>query len=107
MVRSFIRSKWHNPLRFLSLTFLLQENSPEMEKAYLYDIPNLHLGKKLHTETAKNIQKEIDELLGRNYADSDKSRPTDGEVYIRLEWVDKLDQIIPFIDKAYEMRLQK
>ncbi|MGD6873748.1 hypothetical protein ACQCU1_16345 [Sutcliffiella horikoshii] len=78
-----------------------------MEKAYLYDIPNLHLGKKLHTETAKNIQKEIDELLGRNYADSDKSRPTDGEVYIRLEWVDKLDQIIPFIDKAYEMRLQK
>ncbi|WP_404430993.1 DUF6946 family protein [Sutcliffiella horikoshii] len=67
----------------------------------------LHLGKRLHTETAKNMQKEIDELLGRNYADSDKSRPTDGEVYIRLEWIDKLDQIIPFIDKAYERRLQR
>ncbi|WP_226682862.1 DUF6946 family protein [Sutcliffiella horikoshii] len=67
----------------------------------------LHLGKRLHSETAKNMQKEIDELLGRNYEDFDRSKLTDGEVYIRLEWVDKLEQIIPFIDKAYEMRLQR
>lgn len=67
----------------------------------------LHLGKRLHTDTAKSMQNELDILLGRNYRDSDRSRLTDGEVYIRLEWVDNLKQIIPFIDKAYEMRLQR
>ncbi|WP_342615447.1 DUF6946 family protein [Peribacillus frigoritolerans] len=67
----------------------------------------LHLGKKLHAETAKKIQKEIDELLGNVYEKSDQTRLTPGEVYIRLEWVDNLEQIASFIDKAYEMRLQK
>jgi hypothetical protein len=67
----------------------------------------LHLGKKLHTETAKKMQKEIDELLGNVYEKSDPSRLTPGEVYIRLEWVDELEQITRFIDKAYAMRLQK
>jgi hypothetical protein len=45
----------------------------------------LHLGRKLHTETAKKMQKEIDELLGYIYENTDRTRLTPGEVYIRLE----------------------
>ncbi|MGY3718722.1 DUF6946 family protein [Sutcliffiella cohnii] len=67
----------------------------------------LHLGKKLHTETAKTMQSEIDELLGRKYEETDRGRLTPGEVYIRLEWVDSLNQIKGFIDQAYGMRLEK
>ncbi|MFE8701553.1 hypothetical protein ACFYKX_13190 [Cytobacillus sp. FJAT-54145] len=67
----------------------------------------LHLGKKLHTETSKKIQKEIDELLGKEYEKTDSIRLTPGEVYIRLEWVNNIEQKIRFIDKAYELRLQK
>jgi virulence-associated protein VapD len=67
----------------------------------------LHLGKKLHKETAKSLQMEIDQLLGHVYKESDQSSLTPGEVYIRLEWVDNLEQITSFIDKTYEMRLQK
>ncbi|PFG07783.1 hypothetical protein [Bacillus sp. es.034] len=67
----------------------------------------LHLGKRRHTETAMNMQKEIDELLGHVYEESDKGRLTPGEVYIRLEWVDRLEQITRFIDEAYNLRLQK
>ncbi|WP_230980723.1 DUF6946 family protein [Rossellomorea arthrocnemi] len=66
----------------------------------------LHLGKRLETEKAKNMQKEIDELLGHVYEESDKGRLTPGEVYIRLEWVDTLGQITRFIDEAYNLRLQ-
>jgi hypothetical protein len=65
----------------------------------------LHLGKNLHTETAKKVQKEIDELLGHVYEKSDRGRLTPGEVYIRLEWVENLVQITRFIDMAYELRL--
>jgi hypothetical protein len=67
----------------------------------------LHLGKRRHKETAMNMQKEIDELLGHVYEESDKGRLTPGEVYIRLEWVDRLEQITRFIDEAYNLRLQK
>ncbi|WP_430787206.1 hypothetical protein VBD025_15835 [Virgibacillus flavescens] len=67
----------------------------------------LHLGKKLHTETAREMQKEIDDLLGHSYGKSDGTRPTPGEVYIRLEWVDNLELITNFINKAYSLRLQK
>lgn len=67
----------------------------------------LHLGKRLHTDTARKMQKEIDELLGSIYEKSDPSYLTPGEVYIRLEWVDQLEQITRFIDKAYVLRLQK
>ncbi|THE11893.1 hypothetical protein E1I69_13390 [Bacillus timonensis] len=67
----------------------------------------LHLGKKLHTETAKKMQQEVDELLGHVYENTDSSRLTPGEVYIRLEWVDCLEQITRFIDTAYALRLQK
>ncbi|WP_371069475.1 hypothetical protein [Sediminibacillus sp. JSM 1682029] len=65
----------------------------------------LHLGKKLHEETAKKMQKEINQLLGRKYEKSDRIRLTPGEVYIRLEWVHDIEQIKPFIDKAYQLRL--
>jgi hypothetical protein len=52
------------------------------------------------------MQKEIDKLLGYIYGNTDRTRLTPGEVYIRLEWVDNLEDITSFIDKAYEMRLQ-
>jgi hypothetical protein len=67
----------------------------------------LHLGKILNSETAKEMQKEIDELLGRVYKETDRGKLTPGEVYIRLEWVRDLEQIKKFIDEAYELRLQK
>ncbi|MCU1808301.1 hypothetical protein NVV31_23300 [Cytobacillus firmus] len=67
----------------------------------------LHLGKKLHTQDAISMQHEINELLQRNYQDTDDTRLTPGEAYIRLEWVDNFEEIIPFIDKAYELRLLK
>ncbi|MDQ6598049.1 hypothetical protein [Bacillus salipaludis] len=63
--------------------------------------------KKLHTETAMKMQKEIDDLLGQVYEKSYPMRLTPGEVYIRLEWVDDLKQIIKDIDEADELRLQK
>jgi hypothetical protein len=67
----------------------------------------LHLGKGIHTETAKEMQREIDELLGHVYEKFDPIKLTPGEVYIRLEWVDKLEMITRFIDEAYKLRLQK
>ncbi|MEH6990903.1 hypothetical protein [Cytobacillus firmus] len=67
----------------------------------------LHLGKKLHTQNAIAMQHEIDVILQRSYRDTDGTKLTPGEAYIRLEWVDNLEEIIPFIDKAYELRLLK
>jgi hypothetical protein len=67
----------------------------------------LHLGKKLHTNTAIEMQEKIDLMLSKKYKDSDSIKLTPGEVYIRLEWVGNLDQIIPFIDEAYYLRLEK
>ncbi|OYD57789.1 hypothetical protein CGZ90_13250 [Fictibacillus aquaticus] len=65
----------------------------------------LHLGNKFHTERAIQMQKEIDELLKHNYQSTDNTKLTQGEVYIRLEWVEELAQIKPFIDEAYRLRL--
>lgn len=67
----------------------------------------LHLGKKLHIDTAVEMQEKIDRLLNKKYIDSDSIKLTPGEAYIRLEWVDNLDRIIPFIDEAYYLRLKK
>ena len=53
------------------------------------------------------MQKEIDELLGHIYEESDSGTLTPGEVYIRLEWVEDLEQISRYIDEAYNLRLQK
>ncbi|WP_165976436.1 hypothetical protein [Bacillus salipaludis] len=53
------------------------------------------------------MQKEIDDLFGHVYEKSDPMRLTPGEVYIMLEWIDDLKQIIKDIDEAYELRLQK
>ncbi|OMF14737.1 hypothetical protein BK127_17490 [Paenibacillus sp. FSL H7-0331] len=65
----------------------------------------LQLGKRHHTERAKEMQKELDALLKHKYEDTDHERATHGEAYIRLEWVDNLEQIKPFIDEAYHLRL--
>jgi hypothetical protein len=67
----------------------------------------LHLGKKLHTETAKMMQKDIDGKLGHVFENYHSARLTSGEVYIKLEWVNSLEQITGFIDEAYRMRLLK
>jgi hypothetical protein len=53
------------------------------------------------------MQREIDELLGHVYEKFYPIKLTPGEVYIRLEWVDKLEIITRFIDEAYKWRLQK
>jgi hypothetical protein len=65
----------------------------------------LHLGKKFNTDRAKTMQMEIDTLLQNKYVKTDKTKLTSGEAYIRLEWVQSLNQILPFIDEAYELRL--
>lgn len=67
----------------------------------------LHLGKSFIPRPQSLCKDEIDELLKRNYKDTDGTKLTPGEAYIRLEWVDNLEEIIPFIDKAYELRLLK
>jgi hypothetical protein len=66
----------------------------------------LHLGKKLLTNTAIEMQEKIELMLNKKYKDSDPIKLTPGEVYIKLEWVENLDQIIPFIDEAYNLRLE-
>lgn len=53
------------------------------------------------------MQKDIDDMLQQRYIDSDGSKLTSGEVYIRLEWVDNLNQIKPYINEAYYLRLKK
>ncbi|MDR7074172.1 hypothetical protein [Fictibacillus barbaricus] len=65
----------------------------------------LHLGKKYHAKRAQEMQKEIDQILGQEYQKTDNTVLTPGEVYIRLEWVEDLSQIKPFIDEAYQLRL--
>lgn len=64
----------------------------------------LHVGEK-QRKWGLDIQKEIDEVLGRAYDrkhyEEDKYPH---EAYIRLEWVDSFEQIKPFIDQAYELR---
>jgi hypothetical protein len=67
----------------------------------------LHLGRKLHTQKALAMQKSINEMLSKIYADSEHVKPTPGEAYIHIEWVDNLKQIIPLIDEAYYLRLKK
>jgi hypothetical protein len=66
----------------------------------------LHLGKKYHTDRAKEMQKEINSILNHRYEDTDNTKLTPGEVYIRLEWVNDINQILPFIDEAYQLRLE-
>jgi len=63
----------------------------------------LHFGSKF-ADRATEVQREIDNLLNRNYSDTDGTKPTKGEAYIRLEWVDDLDSIKIFIDEAYYLR---
>lgn len=63
----------------------------------------LHLGGRKHKQDAVQMQEQIDQMLQRRFI---TKSPTPGEVYIRLEWVKNLDQIKPFIDQAYYLRLK-
>jgi hypothetical protein len=51
------------------------------------------------------MQAEIDRLLGRDYdRKAYKEDKYPHEANIRLEWVDKFEQIKPFIDKIFMLR---
>lgn len=64
----------------------------------------LHIGNK-EEKLGLSIQLEIDHTLGREFPrkayEYDKYPH---EAYIRLEWVDSLDQILPFLIKAYNSK---
>lgn len=64
----------------------------------------LHIGNK-ENRLGLSMQKEIDVVLGREFARPDyEIEKYPHEAYIRLEWVDHLEQIKPFIDLTYEHR---
>lgn len=64
----------------------------------------LHVGRK-EQRLGLKIQEEIDAILGRKFDRKDyEIDKYPHEAYIRLEWVDKFEQIKPFIDFAYESR---
>ncbi|NOU99488.1 hypothetical protein GC097_05535 [Paenibacillus sp. LMG 31457] len=63
----------------------------------------LHLGGRKHKLHAERMQEQINQMLQRRFI---TRTPTSGEVYIRLEWVKNLDQIKPFIDQAYYLRMK-
>jgi hypothetical protein len=64
----------------------------------------LHVGRK-EERLGLKIQVEIDATLGRKFDRKDyEIDKYPHEAYIRLEWVDKFEQIKPFIDFAYESR---
>lgn len=63
----------------------------------------LHFGSKF-SDRAIEVQREIDQLLHKNFSDTDGTKPTKGEAYIRLEWVNDIDSIKTFIDEAYYLR---
>jgi hypothetical protein len=64
----------------------------------------LHIGTKEQQEGLK-VQKKIDRLLGQRFNRKDyEFEKYPHEAYIRLEWVDTLEQIIPFIHLAFNSR---
>ncbi|MBW7456093.1 hypothetical protein ACFOLF_32515 [Paenibacillus sepulcri] len=67
----------------------------------------LHIGKK-NEKKGTELQREIDKVLGKSFprTKSDDTRYTH-QAFIKLEWVDDLDQIKSFIDKVYESRKQR
>ncbi|MGY0691386.1 hypothetical protein ACW2QC_01180 [Virgibacillus sp. FSP13] len=64
----------------------------------------LHVGKK-ENRYGLLMQKEIDRVLGRNFERKDYEYDKyPHEAYIRLEWVESLNQISSFIDRAYNSK---
>lgn len=64
----------------------------------------LHLGEK-DMRLGLEIQNEIDKKLGRIFARKDyEISKYPHEAYIRLEWVENIEQIKDFIDLAYQVR---
>jgi hypothetical protein len=61
----------------------------------------LHIGVKEDSQGLK-IQEEIDILLGKRFNRKEyEFEKYPHEAYIRLEWVNSLDQIVPFIHQAF------
>ncbi|WP_018392518.1 hypothetical protein [Bacillus sp. 37MA] len=68
--------------------------------------PNLilHIGKK-RGGLGLEKQNEVDEKLGQSYDRSEMQiNEKPNEVFIRLDWVNDLEDIKEFIDEAYEKR---
>ncbi|WP_141521352.1 hypothetical protein [Peribacillus butanolivorans] len=64
----------------------------------------LHFGKKVE-RLGLSIQEDIDKILSRNFHRPDyEIEEYPHEAYIRLEWVDKFEQIKPYIDLAFNLR---
>jgi predicted house-cleaning noncanonical NTP pyrophosphatase (MazG superfamily) len=66
----------------------------------------LHIGKKSEKVGIK-LQEEIDKLLGKSFPRSEAdNQKYPHQAYIKLEWVDDVELIKPFIIKAYESRIR-
>lgn len=64
----------------------------------------LHIGKK-DKKLGQSVQTEIDEVIGREFGRQDyEIEKYPHEAYIRLEWVERFEQIKPYIDLAYNQR---
>ncbi|MGM0836551.1 MAG: hypothetical protein ACQEV7_10360 [Bacillota bacterium] len=64
----------------------------------------LHLGKK-HQNMRGDIQNEINKELGMDLIRDKIGEPTKTEAYIKLELANSFEQIKPYIDKVYRLRI--
>jgi hypothetical protein len=56
-------------------------------------------------EVGLTFQQKIDEMIGLTYIrNKDQVNEKTHEIFIRIDWLDDLDSIFPFIDYAYENR---
>lgn len=65
----------------------------------------LHFGKK-HENIGLILQEDLDRVIGKTYLrnNNQKTEKTH-ELFIRLDWIENLEIVVPFIDKAYEDRV--
>jgi hypothetical protein len=62
----------------------------------------LHIGKK-QDMLGTLLQEEIDEILGKEFPRSKTdNNKYSHQAFIKLEWVKDIEQIKPFIEKAYD-----
>ncbi|RHW35894.1 hypothetical protein D1B33_12425 [Lysinibacillus yapensis] len=64
----------------------------------------LHIGKRTDKEGLR-MQEDVDRILNRAYErNANQMEEKAHEVFIRLDWVNNLNDLKPFIDKVYEKR---
>ncbi|WP_330502430.1 hypothetical protein V2I71_09590 [Peribacillus frigoritolerans] len=65
----------------------------------------LHI-RKLEEQKGLELQKEVDKILGKVYERNEMQiREKAHEVFIRLDWVNDIEEIKEFIDEAYFVKL--